>query len=451
MGNLKSVGTESIVANTSTSTISKSKPAFKPNTKRHKSRPATIGEVRASFAYAFRIKLDDELLLVGNEHPDDLRFQPVGGGYRFEKESLAAVQKLFGHKNAPGTLKKDPHTETSAQGSTFQYVSDEELDFRLLVPATSLPDLYYFFMSKLSKEIKSLQKLDQHQQGFDRAHCDNEEVLNNLPQALLKIEPQSQNSKERSECHESQNCPESTDISSTLKAKATAAESDYSNVLINPVLKDQAELKSVFASILADTKKLMIEDKSEAALAITNDEEAQALLDKLGQRSHDYANYECVRETILDLGREFLEEVLDSHIIPQQMRKAFATITYCYRGQYCEYFYDDRFNTYSFFVSDVIELAPNEEQLEVLRYLKSMEKRQDKCKLGQYIFIKESEVPEHLIAREHANDSVAWPPIADHSIKTLALNFDKLRTPPCVKETVGEQALFTLKLFKNKL
>ena len=64
---------------------------------------AQAGEIRASYAYVFRIVLDDELFLVGNEHYDNLRFQPVGGGYRFDDESLDDVKRYFGHKCAPGT------------------------------------------------------------------------------------------------------------------------------------------------------------------------------------------------------------------------------------------------------------------------------------------------------------------------------------------------------------
>ena len=62
---------------------------------------ADFGQARASFAYIFKIEVDGELFLVGNEHPDNWRYQPVGGGYHYFDESKAVIDKYFAPKPAP--------------------------------------------------------------------------------------------------------------------------------------------------------------------------------------------------------------------------------------------------------------------------------------------------------------------------------------------------------------
>lgn len=151
---------------------------------------------------------------------------------------------------------------------------------------------------------------------------------------------------------------------------------------------------------------------------------------------HGADNVLCSRETVNDLRREFVEELLDSEIVPLSMQSAFDSITYLYQGRHHEYFYNERFGTYSFFACDILDLVPSDEQLEVLRYLKAHEQDPD-AKL-RYAFLKETQVPSHLLLRSEPLDVVPFPPIADHSLKILSCNVSALYIPQPLATKVAD-------------
>lgn len=396
---------------------------------------AQAGEIRASYAYVFRIVLDDELFLVGNEHYDNLRFQPVGGGYRFDDESLDDVKRYFGHKCAPGTVRS--HQEVAVP---------EDNDFRLLLPAAGIESLCRFFNSTEDKvELTNLIQDPKEKQRLTKAY-----------RATLEREEQELRANKLYACHEHKSNSSSKDHKSTNRSQEHKIANDSQEGKIirgdRPAIryKIAASLSDseVYAGMLEDTARMLLEQKGNGALVClipdNHDELIKAMLEA-AKSCHGAQQALCHRETINDLRREFVEEMIESKIVPESMAGQFNELTYLYRGRHQEYFYDERFGTYSFFVCDILELIPNAQQLEVLRFLKAHE-HDDNAK-DRYVFVKEDKIPEHLLQRSEAVTAVPFPPIADHSVKILSCNLNALSIPQSVtSKTSDPLPIFSIKL-----
>lgn len=346
---------------------------------------AQAGEIRASFAYVFRIMLGDEIFLVGNEHYDNLRFQPVGGGYRFDEVSRPAVKRFFGLKNAPGTVRE-------TNGSP----APEDNDFRLLLPAAGLKHLCDFFNSTEEQEsFCNLLTGDESAKAIARA-------------------------KELGAA----SCTDAYgQCCQTYVFEEARPHIRYK------LLQSKAE-QEIYEGIVDDTARMLLGQAGNGfnICLIPNDlASLKEAMQDAAEPCQGASSAMCSRETVNDMRREFIEEMLESKIVPENMQEAFNTITYLYRGRHHEYFYDERFGTYSYFLCDILDLIPNEEQLEVLRYLKEHE-HDDNAKL-RYVFLKETQVPAHLLMRYEHLDVVPFPQIADHSLKILSCNFSSLHLP----------------------
>lgn len=396
---------------------------------------AQAGEIRASYAYVFRIVLDDELFLVGNEHYDNLRFQPVGGGYRFDDESLDDVKRYFGHKCAPGTVRS--HQEVAVP---------EDNDFRLLLPAAGIESLCRFFNSTEDKvELTNLIQDPKEKQNLTKAY-----------RATLEREEQEIQANKLHACHEHKSNSSSKDHKSTNRSQDHKITNDSQEGMIiradRPAIRYKIATSlsdsEVYTGMLEDTARMLLEQKGNGALIClipdNHDELIKAMLEA-AKSCHGAQQALCHRETINDLRREFVEEMIESKIVPESMAGHFNELTYLYRGRHQEYFYDERFGTYSFFVCDILELIPNAQQLEVLRYLKAHE-HDDNAK-ERYVFVKEDKIPEHLLLRSEAVTAVPFPPIADHSVKILSCNLNALTIPQSVaSKTSDPQPIFSIKL-----
>lgn len=378
---------------------------------------AQAGEIRASYAYVFRIVLDDELFLVGNEHYDNLRFQPVGGGYRFDDESLDDVKRYFGHKCAPGTVRS--HQEVAVP---------EDNDFRLLLPAAGIESLCRFFNSTEDKvELTNLIQDPKEKQNLTKAY-----------RAILEREEQELRANKLHACQDHKL------INDYNEGQIIRADRPAIRYKIATSLSDS----EVYAGMLEDTARMLLDQKGNGSLVClipdNHDDLIKAMLEA-AKSCHGAQQAVCHRETINDLRREFVEEMIESKIVPESMAGQFNELTYLYRGRHQEYFYDERFGTYSFFVCDILELIPNAQQLEVLRYLKAHE-HDDNAK-DRYVFIKEDKIPEHLLLRSEAVTAVPFPPIADHSVKILSCNLNALTIPQSVaSKTSDPQPIFSIKL-----
>ena len=387
---------------------------------------AQAGEIRASYAYVFRIVLDDELFLVGNEHYDNLRFQPVGGGYRFDDESLDDVKRYFGHKCAPGTVRS--HQEVAVP---------EDNDFRLLLPAAGIESLCRFFNSTEDKvELTNLIQDPKEKQNLTKAY-----------RATLEREEQELRANKLHACpdHKSTNSSKDQKITND-SPEGMIIRSD--RPAIRYKIATSISDSEVYAGMLEDTARMLLEQKGNGSLVClipeNHDDLIKAMLEA-AKSCHGAQQALCHRETINDLRREFVEEMIESKIVPESMAGQFNELTYLYRGRHQEYFYDERFGTYSFFVCDILELIPNAQQLEVLRYLKAHE-HDDNAK-DRYVFIKEDKIPEHLLLRSEAVTAVPFPPIADHSVKILSCNLNALTIPQSVaSKTSDPQPIFSIKL-----
>ena len=387
---------------------------------------AQAGEIRASYAYVFRIVLDDELFLVGNEHYDNLRFQPVGGGYRFDDESLDDVKRYFGHKCAPGTVRT--HQEVAVP---------EDNDFRLLLPAAGIESLCRFFNSTEDKvELTNLIQDPKEKQNLTKAY-----------RATLEREEQELLANKLHSCHEHKSNSSSKDhkiTNDSQEGMIIRGDRPAIRYKIATSLSDS----EVYEGMLEDTARMLLEQKGNGALVClipdNHDELIKAMLEA-AKSCHGAQQALCHRETINDLRREFVEEMIESKIVPESMAGHFNELTYLYRGRHQEYFYDERFGTYSFFVCDILELIPNAQQLEVLRYLKAHE-HDDNAK-DRYVFVKEDKIPDHLLLRSEAVTAVPFPPIADHSVKILSCNLNALTIPQSVaSKTSDSLPIFSIKL-----
>lgn len=387
---------------------------------------AQAGEIRASYAYVFRIVLDDELFLVGNEHYDNLRFQPVGGGYRFDDESLDDVKRYFGHKCAPGTVRS--HQEVAVP---------EDNDFRLLLPAAGIESLCRFFNSTEDKvELTNLIQDPKEKQRLTKAY-----------RATLEREEQELRANKLHACqdHKTTNQSQGHKITNdSQEGKIIRDDRPAIRYKIATSLSDS----EVYAGMLEDTARMLLEQKGNGSLVClipdNYDDLIKAMLEA-AKSCHGAQQALCHRETINDLRREFVEEMIESKIVPESMAGQFNELTYLYRGRHQEYFYDERFGTYSFFVCDILELIPNAQQLEVLRFLKAHE-HDDNAK-DRYVFVKEDKIPEHLLLRSEAVTAVPFPPIADHSVKILSCNLNALTIPQSVaSKTSDSLPIFSIKL-----
>lgn len=387
---------------------------------------AQAGEIRASYAYVFRIVLDDELFLVGNEHYDNLRFQPVGGGYRFDDESLDDVKRYFGHKCAPGTVRS--HQEVAVP---------EDNDFRLLLPAAGIESLCRFFNSTEDKvELTNLIQDPKEKQRLTKAY-----------RATLEREEQELRANKLHACQDHKTTNQSQGhkiINDSQEGKIIRDDRPAIRYKIATSLSDS----EVYAGMLEDTARMLLEQKGNGSLVClipdNYDDLIKAMLEA-AKSCHGAQQALCHRETINDLRREFVEEMIESKIVPESMAGQFNELTYLYRGRHQEYFYDERFGTYSFFVCDILELIPNAQQLEVLRFLKAHE-HDDNAK-DRYVFVKEDKIPEHLLLRSEAVTAVPFPPIADHSVKILSCNLNALTIPQSVaSKTSDSLPIFSIKL-----
>ncbi|WP_027939855.1 hypothetical protein [Anaerobiospirillum succiniciproducens] len=387
---------------------------------------AQAGEIRASYAYVFRIVLDDELFLVGNEHYDNLRFQPVGGGYRFDDESLDDVKRYFGHKCAPGTVRS--HQEEAVP---------EDNDFRLLLPAAGIESLCRFFNSTEDKvELTNLIQDPKEKQNLTKAY-----------RATLEREEQELRANKLHACHEHKSTNRSQEHKITNDCQEGMIIRDDRPAIRYKIATSLSD-SEVYAGMLEDTARMLLEQKGNGSLVClipdNHDDLIKAMLEA-AKSCHGAQQALCHRETINDLRREFVEEMIESKIVPESMAWQFNELTYLYRGRHQEYFYDERFGTYSFFVCDILELIPNAQQLEVLRYLKAHE-HDDNAK-ERYVFVKEDKIPEHLLLRSEAVTAVPFPPIADHSVKILSCNLNALTIPQSVaSKTSDPQPIFSIKL-----
>lgn len=411
---------------------------------------AQAGEIRASFAYVFRIVLDDELFLVSNEHYDNLRFQPVGGGYRFDDESLDDVKRYFGHKCAPGT-----------ERSYHEVAIPEDNDFRLLLPAAGIESLCRFFnsaeekvaLTNLIQDQKTKQNLTQaYQATLDREEQELEQQQQQQADALQQQQQQQADALQQQQPHEqelqSRQEQQSQEQSHTCNACQEQKSTNALRVAIRYQIAKSLSDHQVYEGMLEDTARMLLEHKGNGSLVCliphNHDELIKAMLEA-SKSCHGAKQAFCHRETINDLRREFVEEMLESKIVPENMAEHFNHLTYLYRGRHQEYFYDERFGTYSFFVCDILELIPNAQQLEVLRYLKAHE-HDDNAK-ERYAFVKEDKIPEHLLLRSEAVTAVPFPPIADHSVKILSCNLNALTIPQSVaSKTSDPLPIFSIKL-----
>ena len=396
---------------------------------------AQAGEIRASYAYVFRIVLDDELFLVGNEHYDNLRFQPVGGGYRFDDESLDDVKRYFGHKCAPGTVRS--HQAVAVP---------EDNDFRLLLPAAGIESLCRFFNSTEDKvELTNLIQDPKEKQRLTKAY-----------RATLEREEQELRANKLHACQDHKSTSSSEDYKGTNRSQDHKITDDSQEGKIirdgRPAIRYKIATSlsdsEAYAGMLEDTARMLLEQKGNGSLVCLipdNYDELIKAMHDAAKSCHGAQQALCHRETINDLTREFVEEMIESKIVPESMAGQFNELTYLYRGRHQEYFYDERFGTYSFFVCDILELIPNAQQLEVLRYLKAHE-HDDKAK-DRYVFVKEDKIPEHLLLRSEAVTAVPFPPVADHSVKILSCNLNALTIPQSVaSKTSDPHPIFRIKL-----
>lgn len=395
---------------------------------------AQAGEIRASYAYVFRIVLDDELFLVGNEHYDNLRFQPVGGGYRFDDESLDDVKRYFGHKCAPGTVRS--HQEVAVP---------EDNDFRLLLPAAGIESLCRFFNSTEDKvEFTNLIQDPKEKQRLTKAY-----------RATLEREEQELRANKLHACQDHKSTSSKDHKTTNLSQDHKLTNDSQEGMIIRddrPAIRYKIATSlsdsEVYAGMLEDTARMLLDQKgngSHVCLIPDNHDDLIKAMLEAAKSCHGAQQALCHRETINDLRREFVEEMIESKIVPESMAWHFNELTYLYRGRHQEYFYDERFGTYSFFVCDILELIPNAQQLEVLRYLKAHE-HDDNAK-DRYVFVKEDKIPEHLLLRSEAVTAVPFPPIADHSVKILSCNLNALTIPQSVaSKTSDPQPIFSIKL-----
>lgn len=301
-----------------------------------------FGQARASFAYLFKIEVDGELFLVGNEHPENWRYQPVGGGYHYFGKSRDIIAQYFADKAAPSVhdvanawLKPAPLTQEALCSG------EEGLDFRFLLPASKVRQLFEYFCSPETTSFKD----------------------------------------------------------STLEQR----------------MAESCELNKLFTDLVYQTGKLAMQKGWAQARGLQSAGQVMAYLNTQNNIDAGMPDFCCERELLSDLSREFKEELFDSGIIPRALQAPFATIEYDYLGYFREFFFDERFDCYSFFLADVVKLKLTAEQLEVFRWLKAQDNR-------NYCFIEESQVPEHILYRYDDVSLVAAPPIADHSQKILDKN-----------------------------
>ncbi len=401
--------------------------------------------------------------------------------WRFDDESLDDVKRYFGHKCAPGTVRS--HQEVAVP---------EDNDFRLLLPAAGIESLCRFFNSTEDKvELTNLIQDPKEKQRLTKAY-----------RATLEREEQELRANKLYAC-QAHKSTSSKDYKSTNRSQEHKITNDSPEGMIisadRPAIRYKIATSlsdsEVYAGMLEDTARMLLEQKGNGALVClipdNHDELINAMLEA-AKSCHGAQLALCHRETINDLRREFVEEMIESKIVPESMagqfneltylyrgrhqeyfyderfgtysffvcdilelipnaqqlevlRYLFNELTYLYRGRHQEYFYDERFGTYSFFVCDILELIPNAQQLEVLRYLKAHE-HDDNAK-DRYVFVKEDKIPEHLLLRSEAVTAVPFPPIADHSVKILSCNLNALTIPQSVaSKTSDPQPLFSIKL-----
>lgn len=334
----------------------------------NKSVQAEFGQARASFAYIFKIEVDGELFLVGNEHPDNWRYQPVGGGYHYFEQSKDTIEKYFAPKAAP-----------SIHGATTGWISS---DHKPILQDLSIPGGF-----GSNKELINNANLSSNEQDYDFRFLIPAAKMRQLFEYFCSTELVDGN-------------------------QADSTKSSCSKDKIELRMSEACEINDMFTDLVYKTGQLALEKGWAQERGLNGAGQVMAYLKTQNNLYAGLPDLICFREQINDLSREFKEELFDSGIIPKNMQSTFDTISYDYLGYYREFFYDERFGCYSFFVSDVVQLQLTPPQLEVFRWLKSQGNK-------NYCFISEQDMPAHILYRNDSIDSVPAPPIADHSQKLL--------------------------------
>lgn len=114
--------------------------------------------LRLSCAYIFRVRYNDQFLLVCSPRNSNL-FQPIGGGYRYSRPQALALHHIFGYCPANGK-QSDSMAWATAQkllaNNTMAAQSTAFYDCRLLVAAgQALPILQMWFLGDRRDELQS--------------------------------------------------------------------------------------------------------------------------------------------------------------------------------------------------------------------------------------------------------------------------------------------------------
>jgi len=121
------------------------------------------------------------------------------------------------------------------------------------------------------------------------------------------------------------------------------------------------------------------------------------------------------RENIMNLSREFVEELFTTNILDES---TFDDLTYKYSGRHMtNVAYDNVFNHYELLLADIIEVKLTSIQEELFRNL--MEKD---CR--KYRFAQADEIKSHGVS-EYGTDELT-DDIANHTVKILSENTDEL-------------------------
>lgn len=113
------------------------------------------------------------------------------------------------------------------------------------------------------------------------------------------------------------------------------------------------------------------------------------------------------RESVLDLSREFVEEIINADILP------FSTIKYRYCGRHIsEIHFSDYFQCYELLLADIVELLPDHKQYRILSQYINLTS-------PSFRFVTSKEIEDSRIMGQSFTDKFI---IADHSYKILCEN-----------------------------
>ena len=367
---------------------------------------ARTGEARASFAYMFRIEVDGELFLIGNEHPEKWRYQPVGGGYCYFSGCHEKFCNAFSHHAAP-TRHKVPNSWLKGDGSTDPQeairLSAEEARRAAAADDAAGGDTAGGDAIDCSVGLAATANGDESSSALRPSV-----TINNTLRDLRLLVPAARMAELFEWFCSAEDWlypPEKLD---TFEY---ASDPDVASIGAEIERRERERLAAFFDNLVTLTADLALTRGELDVVGCRTVEDARKILYRLGSELPP-VNFPCQREVISDLSREFIEELLNSHIITPEDHKYFPSITYEYLGYTRDIFYDERFCCFSFFMADVLDLKLTESQLEVFRRMK---KRGN----PNWIFIPEKEIHNHLVYRHESPDCVPFPPIADHTAKIL--------------------------------